>query len=102
MILFFFSSVSSLHVSAESQANDNNQSELTITFENGRENNQQKANKNDWVSVDEEKPKGRLPQLGEMVMSLILMLIGVSMGIILIGLYFIKQLFDTSDLRLYE
>lgn len=103
--ILFVLSVFFLIVGGKSYAEANEeqyQSELNIFFDEPVDGSTPTEKPQKPIIIGEQINDKRLPQLGEMVKNLIILLIGISIIILIIGMYFIKQLCKKNLLEVCE
>lgn len=102
VFIFFLIVGSDSYAEEKKNSSELYKSELTIFFdEQGpKKDLNNKAQKP--ILIEGKSSSDRLPQLGEMVKNLIFLLVGLSLIIIILGIYFIKKLFKKRQQEVYE
>lgn len=100
--VLFFLGIEKCEATEESKQDFMYQSDLSITFE-GKEGEVPPNDKQQKPMLITENTKSdRLPQLGEMLKNLIIILVGISVLILILGVYFVQQVCKKNQLEVYE
>lgn len=100
-VLIFFG-IDKCEATEESKQDFMYQSDLSITFEGNKGEVQANDKHQKPVLITENTKNERLPQLGEMLKNLIIILVGISLLIIILGVYFVQQVCKKNQLEVYE